>query len=600
MEEASNKKYGLLQNLVWSIKLYWGFSKSLFSLKILEHVNEHALPLLSAAVTGLIIDGIINYNDSRSPELLYIALGAFVGYYLIFKVLIGSVINYSYGISSLRFSYELIEKIRIGKVKSLSLGALESPELQNSHTRFIENAYTISQFFNNSIRTAVIFITILTAAGVLLTLVPLTTALIAVFTLPTYFISKAMLRRLFDISQDMTVSLRRENAVYTWLSDVKYLKEIKQIAAFDYLFGYVKDWITASYTRKSQVYVLWGKLDLLASLLVIVPIIIAIFQLVTFTVEGVISIGQIAFFLAALNSLSGLIDQFFSYYATLNGNNDGIVEARKFLDYQDKYQMGEQKLEKFTIPPAIKLEDVSFSYPNSETVTIKNLNLEIKPGEKIAIVGENGAGKSTLMKMISGIYPVTEGNILVNNQNLNEIDQESWFQNLGVLYQDYNTYDDLTVFENIAMGKINEQIDYPKLQESARKADAEEFIMAYKDNYSQVLSERYDGGVRPSTGQWQKIAIARFFYRDAPILILDEPTAAIDAVAEAAIFERIYEFTKDKTVIIVSHRFSTVRNADRIIVFDKGQIVEDGTHSELLALGGKYANAFKLQAKGYN
>lgn len=594
------KPYGMFKNLLWSIKLYWGFSKLLFSLKIVERIQEYTFPLISAAITGLIIDAIINFNETRSADNLYLALIIFAVYYIFFKAFLGALSNYSVNATSLRLSYEILEKIRLKKVKSLSLGALETPELQNLHTRYIETAYSLSQFFSVATKVIVLFLTIVATAVTLLTLIPLATLLIVLLTLPTYFASKAMLGRLFKIDLDMTIQLRRENAVYTWLSDVKYLKEIKQINAFEYLFKYVKNFIEEKYQRVSSVYVLWGKLDLLTSLFVVGAIIFAIFQLIELAINGSISVGQIAFFLAALNSLSGLIDSFFSYFADLSGYNDRVSEARKFLDYKDNYRFGEQELVPFTKPPAVKLENVSFTYPNSDRLALKNLNLEIKPGEKIAIVGENGAGKSTLIKLISGIYPVSSGNIFVNNQKLNEIEQESWFNNLGVLYQDYNIYEDLTVFENIAMGKINEEIDYEKLRDAAKKADAEEFIMAYKDNYSQVLSERYEGGVRPSTGQWQKIAIARFFYRDAPILILDEPTSAIDAVAEAAIFERIYESTKEKTVIIVSHRFSTVRNADRIIVFDKGEIVEDGTHEQLLSLGGKYAEAFRLQAKGYN
>jgi ATP-binding cassette subfamily B protein len=170
---------------------------------------------------------------------------------------------------------------------------------------------------------------------------------------------------------------------------------------------------------------------------------------------------------------------------------------------------------------------------------------------------------------------------------------------MGILFQDYNAYSSLTVKENVEIDSISNNVTEKTVKEALKKANALEFIEKYKDGVNQILSERYKGGIRPSTGQWQKIAIARVFHRGAPVLILDEPTASIDAVAEAKIFDNIYKFAKDKTVIIISHRFSTVRNADRIIVLDKGRIIEQGSHEELLKNNGKYARAFKLQAKGY-
>ncbi len=187
----------------------------------------------------------------------------------------------------------------------------------------------------------------------------------------------------------------------------------------------------------------------------------------------------------------------------------------------------------------------------------------------------------------------------MNKININDLEINSWYKNLAILFQDYNQYTNLTVRENIEIDSTNRQVTKESIMESLKKADALGFVEKYKNGIDQILSERYKGGIRPSTGQWQKIAIAIVFHRDSPVLILDEPTASIDAVAEAAIFDNIYKFAKNKTVIIISHRFSTVRNADRIIVLDKGKIIEQGSHEDLLKNDGKYAHAFKLQAKGY-
>ena len=188
---------------------------------------------------------------------------------------------------------------------------------------------------------------------------------------------------------------------------------------------------------------------------------------------------------------------------------------------------------------------------------------------------------------------------VLENIDINDLVIKSWYTKLGILFQDYNAYGVLTVKENIEIDSVENGASNESVRDALKKASALKFVEKYKNGLDQILSERFKGGIRPSTGQWQKIAIARVFHRNSPVLILDEPTASIDAVAEAKIFDNIYKFAKDKTVIIISHRFSTVRNADRIIVLDKGKIIEQGSHEVLLKNNGKYAKAFKLQAKGY-
>ncbi|KKT69349.1 MAG: ABC transporter, ATP-binding/permease protein [candidate division WWE3 bacterium GW2011_GWB1_44_4] len=249
--------------------------------------------------------------------------------------------------------------------------------------------------------------------------------------------------------------------------------------------------------------------------------------------------------------------------------------------------------------PKIALDNVSFSYPNSEKRVLNNVSLTIQAGEKVAIVGHNGAGKTTLVKLLCRIYQPTNGKIVVNVDNLSSLALPSWYQNIGVLFQEFNTYPQLSVKENIYIGNASEQVDEVAIRLAAQSADAAAFIDEFPAKFDQILSEKFKGGIRPSTGQWQKLAIARFFYRNAPLVIFDEPTASIDAVSEYNIFNRIYDFFKQKTVIIISHRFSTVRNADRIIVLDHGEIVEEGTHAALMSNNGYYAKAFTLQAKGY-
>jgi ATP-binding cassette subfamily B protein len=260
---------------------------------------------------------------------------------------------------------------------------------------------------------------------------------------------------------------------------------------------------------------------------------------------------------------------------------------------------GTVRLERLRKPPKIEFRDVSFHYPTSEINIFEHLNLIIDSGEKIAIVGHNGAGKTTLIKLIAGIYQIQAGEILINGINIKDLKLDDWHKNMGVLFQDFNFYGFLTAEENIFIGRSRKNLNKLKIKKAADNADALEFINEFPNGFDQILGERFQGGIRPSTGQQQKIAIARFFYRNAPMAIFDEPTAAIDAVSEYKIFNKIYRFFKNKTVVIVSHRFSTVRNADRIIVMDHGKIVEAGTHETLMNHDHVYAHAFKLQAEGY-
>jgi len=261
---------------------------------------------------------------------------------------------------------------------------------------------------------------------------------------------------------------------------------------------------------------------------------------------------------------------------------------------------GDIKLPYLETPPSIEFRNVSFKYPKANKYVFKNLSFKIESGEEVALVGHNGAGKTTIVKLLARIYPVTKGEILINGININNLARDDWYKNLGILFQEFNFYTHLSVKENILVGKPMKEIDEKKIIEAAKKADAHNFIMEYKNKYDQIMSEKIEGGIRPSTGQAQKIAIARFFYRNAPLAIFDEPTAAIDAVSEYKIFNTIYHFFENKTVIIISHRFSTVRNADRIIVLDKGKIVEEGTHEKLVnKRNGIYRKSYKLQAEGY-
>jgi len=284
----------------------------------------------------------------------------------------------------------------------------------------------------------------------------------------------------------------------------------------------------------------------------------------------------------------------------------GIAEQSLFIkdlfDFFDTQPLIVSKADALPIPRPIRLgfefQNVSFSYPGRDQKVLNNVSFRFEAGEKIALVGENGAGKTTLVKLLARLYEPTEGRILLDGIDLRDYDVAALRHEIGVIFQDYMRYDMLAA-ENIGFGRIEQALDEERIERSAEKSLAAPVIDKLPKNYKQMLGRRFEGGVDLSTGQWQKIALARAYMRDAQILILDEPTASLDARAEFEVYQRFVELTAGKMAILISHRFSTVRMADRILVLEHGFIAEQGSHGELLALGGKYSELFELQAAGY-
>jgi ATP-binding cassette subfamily B protein len=317
------------------------------------------------------------------------------------------------------------------------------------------------------------------------------------------------------------------------------------------------------------------------------------------TLAGAVSLGSFTFLTGAFNRSRAYIEKI------LSGFND-ISEQAVFL--KDLFEFFAMQPTIGAAPNAIpaprpirqgfEFRNVAFAYSGSDRMVVQHINFCLHPNEKLALIGENGAGKTTLVKLLARLYDPTEGQILLDGIDLREYDVEDLRREIGVIFQDYMRYD-LLVRENIGFGKVDSLDDRPRVESAAVKSLAKSVIDRLPNGYDQMVGRRFEGGVDLSGGEWQKFALARAYMRDAQLLILDEPTATLDARAEYEVFQRFSELTRARMAILISHRFSTVRMADRILVLADGSIQEQGTHEQLLSLGGRYAELFELQAAGY-
>src|SRR5271165_1468764 len=317
------------------------------------------------------------------------------------------------------------------------------------------------------------------------------------------------------------------------------------------------------------------------------------------TLAGLLSVGDLTFLASAFARCRSLIETLFS---SLNNIADQALYIKDLFEFFETEPAIASPPGAILAPRPINsgfvFEDVSFAYPGADRRVLSEVNFRFDAGERIALIGENGAGKTTLVKLLARLYDPTAGRILLDGADLRDYDVHDLRREIGVIFQDYMRYD-MLVRDNIGFGRIEEIGNQERIEKAAHKSLAETVVSGLPSGYDQMLGRRFEKGMDLSAGQWQKIALARAYMRDAQVLILDEPTASLDARAEFEVFQRFAELTRDKMAVLISHRFSTVRMADQILVLAEGRIQERGTHRQLLAVGGRYAELFELQAAGY-
>jgi ATP-binding cassette, subfamily B, bacterial len=317
------------------------------------------------------------------------------------------------------------------------------------------------------------------------------------------------------------------------------------------------------------------------------------------TLQGNYGIGQFTFLTAAIQQASSNLQQVFS---TASGIADQALFLTDLLAFFAMEPSVRSKPDGLLVPQPIRrgfeFRNVSFAYPGTTRKVLKDFSLTFSRGERIALIGENGQGKTTIVKLITRLYDPTEGQILLDGIDLREYSLDDLHRQMGVIFQDFMRFE-MTARENIAVGRVDQPHDQEGIESAAHKSLADIVVEKLSGGYDQMLGRRFEGGVELSGGEWQKIALARAYLRNAQLLILDEPTAALDARSELEVFERFAELTQGKMALLISHRFSTVRMADRIVVLSGGQLIEEGNHQNLVAKGGVYAGMFEMQAASY-
>ncbi|MEP6725578.1 MAG: ABC transporter ATP-binding protein [Bacteroidota bacterium] len=321
--------------------------------------------------------------------------------------------------------------------------------------------------------------------------------------------------------------------------------------------------------------------------------------MITKTVQGALTIGTLAFLAGSFRQLRSLLEGILSRFTSVSQGAIYLRDFFEFFEIEPKIKVNASPVPfPYPIKQGFVFENVGFRYHNSENWANRHLSFSLQAGEKLALVGENGAGKTTLVKLLARLYDPTEGRILLDGIDLREYDIMDLRRNTGIIFQDFLRYQ-MSFAQNISVGNIDEKDNRALIEQSAEKSLASLLAKRLPQQYDQALGRRFNNGVELSGGEWQKVALARAYMKDAQLLILDEPTSALDARAEYEVFQRFAELTKGKSAVLISHRFSTVRMADRILVLDKGQQIEIGSHEELLQQNGRYAELFQLQAKGY-
>ena len=596
---AWDERVSALRNVPPVLKIVWRSGPTVVALGLVSRVLVSLLPLALLAITKVIVDYVVHAISTHQmvPQRFWWLVAAEFGLAVLTSVL-GRVIDYLDSVLADKYSQHVSVRV-MAHAAELDVVAYENPVFYDRLERARVQATDRLAMIQALGRLVQQVVTTLSMSLYIVSFSPWLLLLLVAGLIPA-FVGESHFAFLGYAKNFRQTPVRRQ------LDYLRLLGGSKEAAKELKLFG-LKDFLTQRFARlydgiyQENVDLFRRKLiaGVFLSTLGTMGYYSAYVFIIWRTLTGALSIGAMTALTGAILQVSGNIQQLFS---TLSGIADQALFLTDLLAFFEMQPTIRSKPNALPAPRPIQqgfeFRDVWFSYPGTDRMVLQGLNFRLRPDDRVAMVGENGQGKTTIVKLITRLYDPTEGQILLDGVDLREYDLEDLYREIGVIFQDFMRYE-MTAGGNIAVGRIEELDNRELLCRAARKSLAHEVVEKLPWRYEQMLGRRFETGVDLSGGEWQKLALARAYLRDAQLLILDEPTAALDARSEFDVFRRFSELTTGKTALFISHRFSTVRMADRIVVLDDGRITEEGSHAELADLGGRYAEMFEMQAASY-
>lgn len=594
------ERFRAMRNLPQLFRLIWETSRAMTIANVLLRVAKAAVPLALLQIGKLIINEIVRLmqiqGDHDFGRLWLLVAAEFA--VALFSDGLGRAIALLDSLLGDLFSNSTSLRL-MRHAASLDLYHFEDSTFYDKLERARQQTTARTMLMSQTLAQVQDVITMgFLAAGLILfnpwLIVLLFVALVPAFLGESHFTSKT-----YSFMRKWTPERRELDTLrYTGASD-ETAKEVKIFGLSDFLTDRYRELSESFYRTNRSIAVrraAWGSaLAMIGSAGYYAAYVVIIVR----TVTGRITLGDLTFLAGSFKTLQSLLQGILTRFASMA---EGALYLRDLFDFFELKPRIESPLHPRPFPRPISrgftFEDVGFIYPNADRWANRHLSFTLKAGEKLALVGENGAGKTTLVKLLARLYDPSEGRILLDGHDLREYDLDDLRSEIGIIFQDFVRYH-MTASDNIATGRIEARNDRGRIEQAAIRGLADAVIRRLPNGYDQILGKRFATGVDLSVGEWQKIALARSYMRDAQLLILDEPTASLDARAEHEVFQRFADLTKGRSAALISHRFSTVRMADRIVVLDNGEILEIGTHRDLLDRKGRYAELFNLQAEGY-
>ncbi|MCR8667006.1 ABC transporter ATP-binding protein/permease [Aestuariibaculum sp. M13] len=579
-------------------KEIWNVNKKLFLLSAFCRLIGALLPVIVLWVGKLIIDEIIHQIalDVRDYTQLwtYVAIEFAL---VILSDLISRAISLTDGL--LGDEYNIATSVTIiKKTNQINISLLEDSEFYDKLERARTQTTGRVGLMSNVLGQAQSAVSIATLIAGLVYFEPYLILLLILSIIPSFINEVRFSQQEYSLARSWTAERRQLDYLRFIGANDKTAKEIKLFGLTDFIVDRFKNLSEEYYELNRTLAVKRSALGFLFNVLGSLSYYGAYVFIIYRVLSGAISIGELTFLSGSFNRLMKNLQEFFSRFTRIS---ESALYLKDYFDFID-ISVASKTEEDMPLPKKIKegftFKNVHFSYPGSDHEILKDINFTLKAGEKLAFVGQNGAGKTTLTKLLLRFYEPTSGDILLDGININRFNKAEYQAFFGVIFQDFFRYE-FTIKENIAIGDIDELDNQTKIENAAELSLADSVVNELKHGYNQQLGKRFANGQDLSGGQWQKVALARAYMKNAEVMILDEPTSALDAKAESDVFTRFIGLTEGKTSIIISHRFSTVRQADRILVLEDGKVLELGTHEELMRNNDLYAHLFSLQAEGY-